>query len=499
MSTFGNLLRQYRKQCTDPPHGRPLTQSRLAELLEQEPSTGSYTGAAISHWEKGKYRIDHDDRGVLVGLIRVFCKRGGIKTLGEAEALLKAGNYRDLDESEIRHISPAWMGEKPEQKSHPPAIAAAEPHVAHIAPQLESSSQPSPTTGGTTFARPPPPFMTPPLPPQGLVGREDDLKQILDLLALKRPDASDVPPLALRGMGGVGKTTLAIALGRMENIADHFPDGVLWAALGPRPTIRTLLDQWGRALGVDLRALPDEAACQERLRAVLFHRRALLLVDDIWDVGHGQALAVGGPRCRMLLTTREAPIAHDLATSARTMRVDILSPEASLDLLRRLAPAAVTDEKNARRLCERLEFLPLALTLAGKWLANEADVPKRMGRLAQELIERREARLQLLQVEGRLGLTEEEPVSLQAILGMSVERLGQTDQERFAMQSVFGGEPLTWDINAAAHIWECSVEKAERTIAHFIQRGLVERHHERYWMHALLVDYAEDMRVRMNL
>ena len=122
-----------------------------------------------------------------------------------------------------------------------------------------------------------------------------------------------------------------------------------------------------------------------------------------------------------------------------------------------------------------------------------------MERLAQELIERREARLQLLQVEGRLGLTEEEPVSLQAILGMSVERLGPTDQERFAMLSVFGGEPLTWDIHAAAHIWECSVEKAERTIAHFIQRGLVERRNERYWMHALLADYAEEMREKIGL
>jgi len=342
--------------------------------------------------------------------------------------------------------------------------------------------------------------MTPPLPPQGILGREDDLNQIRNLLALEDPSVSEAAPLALRGMGGVGKTTLAIAVGRWESIAGYFPDGVLWTALGPKPTIRTLLDQWGRALGVDLRALPDEAACQERLRAVLFHRRALLLVDDIWDVRHGRAFTIGGPRCRMLLTTREAPIAHDLATRARTIGVDTLGPEASLDLLRRLAPTVVSaDVENAHRLCERLEFLPLALTLAGKWLANEADVPQRVERLVRELIERREARLQLLQAEGRPGLTEAEPVSLQAILGMSVERLDRTDQERFAMLSAFGGEPFTWEINATARIWECPIEDAERTITHFVQRGLMERRDNRYWMHALLADYAEDMRMRMNL
>ena len=100
-----------------------------------------------------------------------------------------------------------------------------------------------------------PPFLTPSLPPQGIFGRDDALTKIFDLLALKDGEAADVPPVALRGMGGIGKTTLAIALGRLEMLPRLFPDGVLWAALGPSPTIRILLDGWGRALGVDL--LPE--------------------------------------------------------------------------------------------------------------------------------------------------------------------------------------------------------------------------------------------------
>jgi hypothetical protein len=356
------------------------------------------------------------------------------------------------------------------------------------------------TVVGEPANRPAQPFMAPPLPPQGVHGRDEDLTQVYDLLALGDEGAGDVPPVALRGLGGIGKTTLATALGRLDLVPRLFPDGVLWVALGPNPTVRLLLDGWGRALGVDLRPERDEAACRDRLRAVLYHRRALLIVDDVWDVAQGQHFLVAGPRCRTLLTTREMPIAYTLATSERTLRVDVLKPGAALALLRRLAPEAVTsDERAAQRLCERLEYLPLALTLAGRLLAVEADVPARMQRMLGELIERREARLNLLQAEGRLGLTEEEPVSLQAILGLSVNRLDKVDQERFAMASVFGGDPLTWEINAAAYVWDCSVIEAEDTVARFIQRGLIERRGERYWMHALLADYTAEMMAQMGL
>lgn len=345
-----------------------------------------------------------------------------------------------------------------------------------------------------------PPFMVPSFPLQGVLGRERVLARLFEMLALDQPEVTNVRPVAIQGMGGIGKTTVAIALARLEAVSYVCPDGILWVSAGPTPAIRNILNDWGRILGVDLTGERDIESCQHRLRSALHYRRMLLIVDDLWEVQHGVHFLVAGPHCRLLLTARESPVTYTLATRARTLRLDVLSPAATLELLRRLAPEAIrADVASAKRLCERLEYLPLALILAGRLLAQEADVPTRMQRLLSELIERREARLQLLQAEGRLGLDEAHPVSLQAILGMSIERLNQTDQARFAMLAVFGAEPLYWDLEAAAHVWECSLEAAELTISNFIQRGLVMRRYSRYWTHALLADYAAEMMERMGL
>ena len=337
------------------------------------------------------------------------------------------------------------------------------------------------------------PFFVPPLPSQGVAGRKKDLDDIFALLLISDTNRTNVPPVVLRGMGGIGKTTLAVAAGRRPELDAFFPDGVLWAELGPKPTIRTHLNTWGKALGVDLNPERDERACVDRLRNVLSGKRMLLIVDDVWEEQHGRSFLIAGAYCRTLFTTRETPIAHALATRSRTLPINVLDPQDALLLLQKLVPEAIlADRAAAQRLCEKLEYLPLALKLAGSLLANEADVQRRLLRLVDELTERGEDRLNLQQSEGRKGIDEEHPVSLRAILGLSVDRLISLDRERFALLGDVESEPVDWGSGTAAAVWECSQEDAEETITHFIQHGLVEaRPGERYWIHALLFDYAK--------
>ena len=52
MTTFGQQVRAYRKQCRDSLHGGTLTQVRLGELLGDELGHTGYSGAAVSDWER---------------------------------------------------------------------------------------------------------------------------------------------------------------------------------------------------------------------------------------------------------------------------------------------------------------------------------------------------------------------------------------------------------------------------------------------------------------
>ena len=234
--------------------------------------------------------------------------------------------------------------------------------------------------------------MAPPPPPQGILGRDDDLARVFDLLQLGDTEADDVPPVAFRGLGGIGKTTLAAAFGRLSGMPERFPDGVLWTALGPQPTLRILLDDWGRFVGRGPVARNDENACtRPPASPLLYRKRALVIVDDVWEALHGSHFMVAGPHCHTLITTHKTQVAYALATRDRTFRVDVLKPQGRAGVT--TTPGARGgDDRSARpreRLCERLEYLPLALALAGRLLAVEADVPSRMARLLGELIEQR--------------------------------------------------------------------------------------------------------------
>ena len=102
--SFGQLLRHYRLTALDHQTQKPLTQEKLSRLLGGEIGI-TFSGAAISDWERDYSHIHKDDRLVLVSIIKVLYKNKGIKNLSEANALLEAGNYRALNKAEIEQLS----------------------------------------------------------------------------------------------------------------------------------------------------------------------------------------------------------------------------------------------------------------------------------------------------------------------------------------------------------------------------------------------------------
>ncbi len=109
MESFGEKLRQHRRECRDPVRGGQLTQVRLGELLGDYLGDLGYSGAAVSDWERNKSKISEDDRLVLVGLVELLHKHGGLRKPLEADELLQAGNYRPLNATERQQIFPELL------------------------------------------------------------------------------------------------------------------------------------------------------------------------------------------------------------------------------------------------------------------------------------------------------------------------------------------------------------------------------------------------------
>lgn len=212
----------------------------------------------------------------------------------------------------------------------------------------------------------------PVLPPH-FVHRGEELealkRSLLDTLQ-QRFGISGMPSSAkagLHGQGGIGKTVLATALVLDDDVRANFGDGIYWLTLGQEPNAFELLRQLAEMLELkdELKdELRDAGSARRALREHLQARRCLLVLDDVWQAAHAEALDLLGPHGRTLITSRDELLLKRLG--AATERIAAMAPEPARQLLARWAQQAVeTLPAVADEVAQRCAHLPLALALAG--------------------------------------------------------------------------------------------------------------------------------------
>jgi tetratricopeptide (TPR) repeat protein len=325
------------------------------------------------------------------------------------------------------------------------------------------------TISGVTIQLPPkspPLWVNLPRLPAYLFGRDTLVDTLVEHLCNGR-----TPAVALHGLPGVGKSTLAAVLAYHPSILAHFTDGVLWAGLGPQGDAMSALTAWGAALGVDVTDQPTPQQRSQAVRNAVGQKRLLLAIDDAWQLEPAQALACGGPYCTHFLTTRDLTLARGLAGAERTFPVPELDDDPAYTLLQTLAPeACVADPSAAHALASAVGGLPLALELVGGFLAEpEHSLFAELSAEAWDQVSDPARRLKLASV--RLGALDGRQVTLQETIALSLEHLPQSAVEAFYALGAFAPKPAAFDLAAAKAVAEASAA----TLATLVARSLVEQ------------------------
>jgi transcriptional regulator with XRE-family HTH domain len=202
-------------------------------------------------------------------------------------------------------------------------------------------------------------FQAPPLP-QFFVDRPEQLHDVKELMVRENPPGTLVVS-AIYGLGGIGKSVLASALAHHSEIQERYSDGILWATLGQNPDLLPLLSGWIQALGDHQTKPTGLDSASSHLRTLFYDKRALLVVDDVWNPNHADWFRVGGENCCVLVTTRSARL-----SDVTRYDLDLMTESQSVELLTNAIHHKLSAEERraAETLAKEVGYLPLALELA---------------------------------------------------------------------------------------------------------------------------------------
>ncbi|MEW2557501.1 AfsR/SARP family transcriptional regulator [Streptomyces griseorubiginosus] len=346
---------------------------------------------------------------------------------------------------------------------------------AELAPPL--SPQPVPAPASPSSVESP---CTLPYDLSDFSGRESQLGEILQRARQDRSGGTRI--LAVDGMGGSGKTSLAVRAA--HQLADFFPDGQLYIdlrgyspdqqPLSPVSALGTLL----RALGLPDDRIPDDLVDRTALwRTTLIGKRVLILLDNAADAAVVRPLLPTDLGCLTLVTSRARLLDLD---GAHWLCLEVMSPEESLTLVGEALDERVAAEPEAAAELARLcGHLPLALRIVTARLSNR---PRWTLQYMVDRLHDETRRLDELSMGER---------SVAAALRLSYQALDENSRAAFRTLALHPGDI---DVYVAGALLDTRTRQGEDILEFLLDVHLIEQPEiGRYIFHDLVSSFARGL------
>jgi len=298
-----------------------------------------------------------------------------------------------------------------------------------------------------------------------LIGRDQILPEIAALLRAH-------PLVTLSGVGGVGKTRLALAAA--NDLHDEFPDGVWLVELAPVSEADAVPHAIADVLGITPHGTTP---VMDTVADAIAGRRLLIVVDNCEHLLAAAAAAIarildGSPAPRVLVTSREqllVPGEVVLSVSPLGLEGGVTSDAVTLFAERAgtVRPGfGIYDEGTADavvEICETLDGIPLGIELAAARMAamNAAEVRDRLG-----------DRFRLLTGP---DYAPDRQLTLQHAVAWSFDLLDDAERDVLRTAGVFAGG---FDLSALCAVAEADDDvEAMRLLDSLVRKSLVVAHH----------------------
>jgi len=284
------------------------------------------------------------------------------------------------------------------------------------------------------------------------VGRESDWEWLCT--EIQKPTQSGQPVLvALAGMGGVGKTELAIRYARQH--LNDYPGGICWIFARESEVGSEIVDFATTQFNLEI---PERCNNLSKKLDFCWRRwqegKVLLVLDDVEAFGKVKLSLPPDNRFKVLITTR-----RKMGSPVRSRSLEVLMQDASLELLASEALVGQSrlesEQPTAERLCEWLGYLPLGLELVGRYLNQEPDLS-----LSTMLFNLQQ---QALKEESLVGDSEDENWSLTAKRGvaaafeLSWAKLKEDPRRLGRLLGLFALAPIPWKLVESAEQDRCDL------------------------------------------